>query len=63
MSSDGKDATMGGVTSGTVLAVISFAMWVLAKVVVEVFGEGGCVAGDFAALKTVPDGDALLVGV
>lgn len=54
---------MGGVTSSTVLTFVTFAMRVFAEVIVEILGERSGIAGDFATLKTVPDGDAFLVGV
>lgn len=51
------------VASGAVLAGISFAIRMLAQVIVEILRQRGGISGDFSTLQAVPDGDTLVVGV
>ena len=61
VSADGENLSVLGVTCCTVLACVSLAMRMFSEIVLEVFRERGCISGDLAALKAVPNGDSLLV--
>lgn len=63
ISTHREDFSVVCVTSSAILSDVTLTVRVFAEVVVEVFGEGSCVASDFAAFQTVPYGYAFVLGV